>query len=269
MSLNGYNYANGNPVNLTDPNGMQACIPDVNCSVPIDLGTSWCERYPKTPGCSGNGSPLTPGNQPNLGDFPIDQPWNISNLLNNATCNGTIILPGQIGVLIDLSPKTPQELERLRLDCYRGDLAACETLRQLCIASGNENSDACMALEKAKHGTCDPWEYEPLKATMEAACKSGLLMSCNPDSLKRLRTRLRMPGQKVDEVVLKPEDIQQLIDNATNCINARQAIQDRCYKDQPETEHSGQIALLIAAKTLCEAVKAAIEAALGNSGIEL
>jgi hypothetical protein len=132
-----------------------------------------------------------------------------------------------------------------------------------------KNSDACIAFEGAKHGSCDPWTYEPLKAAMEAACKSGLLMSCNPDSLKQLRTRLRRPGQKVRDVILKPEDIQRLIDNATNCINARQAIQDTCYRGQPDAEHSSQIKLLIAARTLCEAVKAAIEEALGNSGIEL
>ncbi|MEO8391666.1 MAG: RHS repeat-associated core domain-containing protein, partial [Chloroflexota bacterium] len=276
LSLNRYAYANGNPVNLVDPSGMQACLADFDCPVPSNPIIDWCSLYPNAFGCTTNGQPptipITPRliNPPNYGDFQPDQLWRMGTLLNGGPCNGIITLPGVTSFSITLGAQTsPQELERLRLACYRGDLRACETLRQLCAMSGNNNSDACTALERAKHGSCDPWTYEPLKATMEAACKSGLLMSCNADSLKRLRTRLRMPGQKVNEVVLKPEDIQQLIDNATNCINARQAIQDTCYRGQPDNEHPEQIRLLIAARILCETVKAAIEAVLGNSGVEL
>jgi hypothetical protein len=90
--INGYSYANGNPVNIVDPSGMQGCLPGINCSTPPNPGISTNSQWPFTPI-----TPI-PVNPPNYGDFPPDRLWNTCMWFNGAMCPGTNSAPWLFGI---------------------------------------------------------------------------------------------------------------------------------------------------------------------------
>ncbi len=98
---NRYSYANGNPVNLVDPNGMQACLPGIECAIPNDSPIDWCSLYPNAPGCASGQITLTPvapiiSVPPDFGDLPTEQLWNTCMLLNDSLCAAEIDRIGDI-----------------------------------------------------------------------------------------------------------------------------------------------------------------------------
>ena len=91
---NRYSYANNNPVNLTDPAGLQPCIGDEPCLLIPGTGndeilTRLCERVPNAFGCPGYQSPggfNFPRNFSESIDRSIEQAWLWCQWANGGAC---------------------------------------------------------------------------------------------------------------------------------------------------------------------------------------
>lgn len=249
---NRYSYANGNPVNLTDPNGMQACIPGLNCSVPGDGGifTSDCTLFPNAFGCPGYGSspPIIPPNwgnveypffqPPNYGDYTLEDLLQLCLLFNNGLCTVTIPDTTTGGIEAAIPSNWRRRLKQLSERCFIGDLSACNELRRLCMEARNIPEDirnaACQALQGAYHGNCDPWTYEAIRAEQDRYCGLVTLLggcetatSCNEVIVKKLFIDL--------------------------CLAARTMISQRCYPNQGDVGHAEAIQNLAVASSRCAA----------------
>jgi RHS repeat-associated protein len=98
MSINGYSYVHGNPLNRIDPSGMQVCVPGVDCPImtPDDI---FIPDF-------GGGFDFTI-TAPDWGDFDTGSLLNQCTCLNNGLCSQRclILLPG--GILTSQVPARP------------------------------------------------------------------------------------------------------------------------------------------------------------------
>jgi hypothetical protein len=72
--------------------------------------------------------------------------------------------------------------------------------------------------------------------------------------MDKLIKRLRQPGQRERDVVITADGIREIISNNRACQQARQTVQDTCYKNNPDPRgtHQNEMRNLRNSHTICQ-----------------
>ncbi len=223
MSLNGYMYVEGDPVNMVDASGLIGELPSMwdKCSpaLPVTsprmfpsfqlIGQSNCIPTLANPFCISTGLEPGPDNQIGIITFPPELPDNLGEIIRGNIPDDTI----------SLSPSIAERIQDLGQRCYNLDLEACGELSRLCDAGSQE---ACRQLSRAYRGDCSPWAYKPLREQQNKFCRPGA--SCTgrgtPENCARWLETINM---------------------IEGCITARRNINQTCYRGEDEEGHEQQI----------------------------
>jgi RHS repeat-associated protein len=229
MSLNGYSWVEGNPINSTDPSGM---IVSALLSNPVGaawqiaalLSSGFCSLTDILDQVSGK-----PSFRRSFISDCLCPDWITASLVEGVylALDGKWHCPcGSTDFDVDVIPNPDYEIDLsslvssstiqdLRRRCIDLDLDACNELSRLCD-QGIE--DACQALADAFRGNCSPWTYVWLREAQKTACDT-------PRACEGRAT----PANCADWAIK--------IANGENCVKSRENVRDTCYNGKDDDPH--------------------------------